>query len=61
MKTVKKGTKVKYIGPDNVAYTPGKIYTVLDIDSELGWYEVHTDVLNDDFVLPPEHFEVLED
>ena len=26
----KKGDKVKYIGPDVVAYEPGKIYTVLD-------------------------------
>ena len=53
-----KGMKVRYIGPDEVAYEPGRIYEVLDIDDELGWPEVAASGLDDEpFILPPELFE----
>lgn len=57
MEKFKKGDKVKYIGPDVVAYEPGKIYTVLDIDEELEGYEVYSESLEDAFIVPYDFFE----
>ena len=45
---LKKGMKVRYIGKDVIAYEPGRIYEVLDIDDEL-------------FILPLELFEIADE
>ena len=58
---LKKGMKVRYIGKDVIAYEPGRIYEVLDIDDELGWPEVVASGLDDEpFIVPTELFEVVD-
>lgn len=50
--------KVKYIGESLVAMTYGKIYDVISI--EKGWYRIMTE-LDEDYLFPPESFEIVED
>jgi len=51
--------KVKYLGSiDTVALTKGKIYNVISI--ERGWFRIMTE-LDDDYLFPPELFEVVTD
>lgn len=49
--------KVKYIGKDLVAITKGKIYDVISV--EKGWYRINTE-LEEDYLFPPELFEIIE-
>lgn len=50
--------KVKYIGKDLVAVEKGKIYEVLSV--EKGWYRIMTE-LDEDYLFPPNLFEVIEE
>lgn len=51
--------KVKYLGEiKTVALEDGKIYNVMSI--ERGWYRIMTE-LDEDYLFPPEHFEVVEE
>ena len=51
--------KIKYIGPvDYVAIDRDKIYDVISI--EKGWYRIMTE-LDEDYLFPPEAFEIVED
>ena len=50
--------KVKYLGKVNtLALEKDKIYDVISI--EKGWYRIMTE-LEDDYLFPPEHFEIIE-
>jgi hypothetical protein len=50
--------KVKYIDEaESLAFIRGKEYTVLSV--EKGWYRIMTE-LDDDYLFPPEMFEVTE-
>ena len=49
--------RVKYIGPDYVAYTQGKIYEVLSV--EKGWYRLMSEI-DESYLLPPEVCEIVE-
>ena len=50
--------KVKYIGKkDTLAFERGKGYEVIAI--EKGWYRIMTE-LDDDYLFPPEIFEIIE-
>lgn len=52
------GAKVRWLGKrDFLVLTHGKIYTVLSV--EKGWYRV-VDDSNDDYLYPPEMFEIVE-
>lgn len=50
--------KVKYIGEDLVAIKKDKIYTVIAIEEN--WYRINTE-LDEDYLFPPELFEIIED
>ena len=51
--------KVKYLGKiDTVALEKHKIYDVLSI--EKGWYRIMTE-LDEDYLFPPEQFEITEE
>lgn len=50
--------KVRYIGKDLVAMQHGKIYEVLSV--EKGWFRVMTEI-HEDYLFPPECFEIVED
>lgn len=51
--------KVKYLGKvKTVALEDGKIYNIMSI--ERGWYRIMTE-LDEDYLFPPEHFEVIEE
>ena len=51
--------KVKYIGAtDTVAFDRNKIYEVISV--ERGWYRIMTE-LDEDYLFPPEAFEIVED
>ncbi len=50
--------KVRYIGKDLVAMRRGKIYDVISI--EKGWYRIMTE-LDEDYLFPPEAFEIVEE
>lgn len=51
--------KVKYLGKvDTVALEKDKIYDVLSI--EKGWYRIMTE-LDEDYLFPPEQFEITEE
>ena len=52
------GMKVRYIGQDLVGIRTGKIYDVISI--ERGWYRIMTE-LDDDYLFPPELFQIVED
>ena len=49
--------KVKYIGKSLVALEVNKIYDVLAVEN--GWYRIMTE-LDEDYLFPPEAFEVVE-
>lgn len=50
--------KVKYIGDDTVAIDKDKAYDVMSI--EKGWYRIMTE-LDEDYLFPPEVFEIVEE
>jgi len=51
--------KVKYIGlRDTLAFDRNKIYEVISI--ERGWYRIMTE-LDEDYLFPPEAFEIIEE
>lgn len=51
--------KVRYIGlRDTLALDRNKIYDVLSI--ERGWYRIMTE-LDEDYLFPPEAFEIVEE
>lgn len=51
--------KVKYLGKLNtLALTKGKIYDVISI--ERGWYRIMTE-LDEDYLFPPEQFDLVEE
>ena len=51
--------KVKYIGKARtIALKKGKVYDVLSV--EKGWFRIMTE-LNEDYLFPPEQFEIVED
>ena len=50
--------KVKYIGADTVAIDKDKAYDVVSI--EKGWYRIMTE-LDEDYLFPPEVFEIVEE
>ncbi len=50
--------KVKYIGDDIVAIDKDKSYDVMSI--EKGWYRIMTE-LDEDYLFPPEVFEIVEE
>lgn len=50
--------RVKYLGKfDTLALTKGKIYSVLSVEN--GWYRIMTEI-DDDYLFPPEQFEIVE-
>lgn len=50
--------KVKYIGKkDALAFEKDKVYDVISV--EKGWYRIMTE-LEEDYLFPPEHFELVE-
>lgn len=49
--------KVKYIGKPLVALESNKTYDVLSV--EKGWYRIKTE-LDEDYLLPPDAFEIVE-
>ena len=50
--------KVKYLGKVNtLALEKGKIYDVISV--ERGWFRIMTE-LDDDFLFPPDQFEIIE-
>ena len=50
--------KVKFIGkPNKRVFLPGKVYEVISI--ERGWYRIMTE-LDEDYLFPPESFEIVE-
>lgn len=53
------GLKVKYIGTQylETAFEKEKIYDVLSV--EKGWYRIMTE-LDEDYLFPPECFEIVE-
>lgn len=52
--------KVKYIDDDfiGMAFIKDKIYEVISI--EKGWYRIMTE-LDEDYLFPPEFFEIVEE
>ncbi len=52
--------KVKYTGTLylGTAFDAGKVYEVLSV--EKGWYRIMTE-LDEDYLFPPECFEIVED
>ena len=50
--------KVKYLGKvETLAFENGKVYEVISI--EKGWYRIMTE-LDEDYLFPPELFEIVE-
>ena len=50
--------KIKYIGESNISLTNGKIYEVISIERE--WYRIIDDT-EEDYLFPPEEFEIVEE
>lgn len=51
--------KVKYISDfETLALEKGKVYPVMSV--EHGWYRIMTD-LDEDYLFPPEAFEIVEE
>lgn len=51
--------KVKYTGAsDTMAFEKDKVYDVMSI--EKGWYRIMTE-LDEDYLFPPEQFEIIEE
>ena len=52
--------KVKFIGEDDpLELLNGKIYDVIEVDEESGWYRI-VDETGEDFLFEPEDFEIVE-
>lgn len=52
--------KVKFLGEDDpLELRHGKIYDVIGLDVDTGWYRI-VDETHDDFLFPPENFELLD-
>lgn len=50
--------KVRFIGKRNdLVFKPDKVYEVISI--ERGWYRIMTE-LEEDYIFPPESFEIVE-
>lgn len=51
--------KVRYVGTDYIgtAFEKDKVYEVISI--EKGWYRIMTE-LDEDYLFPPESFEIVE-
>lgn len=50
--------KIRYIGKiDTPALVKGKVYEVISV--ERGWYRIMTE-LDEDYLFPPQHFEVID-
>lgn len=53
-----KGMKVKYLGKVKTpALIKGKIYDVISV--EKGWFRIMTE-LDEDYLFPPDQFEIIE-
>lgn len=51
--------KVKYLGPTSfLELTHNKVYDVISIEKE--WYRIMVEELEDDYLFPPEDFEIVE-
>lgn len=50
--------RVRYIGETDVSLTNGKAYKVLSVES--GWFRVVDDT-EEDYIFPPDQFEVIEE
>ena len=50
--------KVRYIGKDLVGIKKGKVYEVISIEKD--WYRIMTE-LDEDYLFPPELFEIVEE
>lgn len=50
--------KVKYIGETDMSLTKGKEYEVLAVESD--WYRI-VDNTDEDYLFPPEEFEITEE
>lgn len=52
--------KVKYLGEsDPLELLHDKTYDVIEVDAESGWYRI-IDETGEDFLFPPEDFEILK-
>lgn len=52
--------KVKYLGEsDPLELIQDKVYDVIEIDEDSGWYRI-VDETGDDFLFPPEDFIITE-
>ena len=52
--------KVRYIGEDDpLELRNGKIYDVIEVEKECGWYRI-IDETGEDYIFPPEGFEIVE-
>lgn len=59
MKVKRLGMKVKFIGEDDpLALLNNKIYNVISV--EKGWYRI-VDETEEDYLYPPEAFEIVEE
>lgn len=56
---IKVGDKVRYIGPDMVAYEKGKVYEVTSYDKELDAYAVMSE-LDESYCLSKEDLEEIK-
>lgn len=50
--------KIKFNGESGVSLTNGKEYEVLSVEN--GWYRIVDDT-DDDYLFPPEEFDVIEE
>ena len=50
--------KVKYVGQSDVSLTNGKIYEVLSVEET--WYRLLDDT-DEDYLFPPDVFEIVEE
>ena len=56
---IKVGDKVRYIGPDSVAYEKNKLYKVTDYDKDLDMYGVMSE-LDEDYYLDREFLQEIK-
>ena len=49
--------KVKYMGESDVSLINGKVYEVLSVES--GWFRI-VDETEEDYIYPPDQFEIVE-
>lgn len=53
--------KVKFLGEsDPLELLNDKIYEVIEVDEDSGWYRI-IDETNDDYLFPPEDFEIVSE